>query len=124
MGNLRNSKGVTLLVLTITIIVLLIITSITIGNFQNQLGKKNLNNLYSDIEAINTKISEYYLKNNSLPIYEENAYMNNSSQLKLLFKTNGGKGTLINVNDENSYYVINLSKLENLTLNYGREYDK
>ena len=50
--------------------------------------------------------------------------MNNSSQLKLLFKTNGGKGTLINVNDENSYYVINLSKLENLTLNYGREYDK
>ena len=118
----REEKGVTLLVLTITIIVLLIITSITIGNFQNQLGKKKLNNLYSDIEAINAKISEYYLKNNSLPIFEENAYMNNSSQLKLLFKTNGGKGTLININDENSYYVINLSKLENLTLNYGREY--
>ena len=118
----REEKGVTLLVLTITIIVLLIIISITIGNFQNQLGKKNLNNLYSDIEAINAKISEYYLKNNSLPIFEENAYMNNSSQLKLLFKTNGGKGTLININDENSYYVINLSKLENLTLNYGREY--
>ena len=118
----KEEKGVTLLVLTITIIVLLIITSITIGNFQNQLGKKNLNNLYSDIEAINAKISEYYLKNNSLPIFEENAYMNNSSQLKLLFKTNGGKGTLININDENSYYVINLSKLENLTLNYGREY--
>ena len=120
----REEKGVTLLVLTITIIVLLIITSITIGNFQNQLGKKNLNNLYSDIEVINAKISEYYLKNNSLPIFEENVYMNNSGQLKLLFKTNGGKGTLINVNDENSYYVINLSKLENLTLNYGREYNE
>lgn len=124
MIKLKNNKGVTLIVLTITIIVLLIITSITIYNSKRQLAIKNVNNLYSDIETISTKVSDYYLKNNSLPIFENNAYLNNTSQLQLLFKSNGGVGELINPNDDGPYYVINLSKLENLTLNYGRDYKK
>lgn len=122
MIKLKNNKGVTLIVLTVTIIVLLIIISITIYNSKRQLAIKNVNNLYSDIESISTKVSDYYLKNNSLPIFENNAYLNNASQLQLLFKSNGGVGELINPNDDGPYYVINLSKLENLTLNYGRDY--
>lgn len=121
MRKLKNNKGITLIVLTITIIVLLIITSITIYNSKSHLAIKNLNNLYSDIESIRTKVSDYYLSNNSLPIYE-NAYLEDSSELTTLLKANGGEGDIINVNDEGKYYVLNLSKLDNLTLNYGREY--
>lgn len=124
MINLKNDKGVTLLVLTITIIVLLIITSITIGNAKNQLGIGKVNNLYSDIDSISTKVSDYYLKNNSLPVFENNIYMNSKNELGVLFELNGGEKSVINSNDDGAYYVIDLSKLENLTLNYGADYKK
>lgn len=121
MINLKSDKGVTLLVLTITIIVLLIITSITISNSKSQLAIKNVNYLYSDIDSISTKVSDYYLKNNSLPVLA-NAYLNNRNALKLLCISNEEDESLINPNDDGEYYVIDLSKLENLTLNYGKDY--
>ncbi len=60
MINLKNDKGVTLIILTITIIVLLIITGITINNSKSQLMIKKVNNLYSDIDSISTKVSDYF----------------------------------------------------------------
>ena len=122
MINLKNDKGVTLIILTITIIVLLIITGITINNSKSQLMIKKVNNLYSDIDSISTKVSDYYLKNNSLPVFDNNIYLNSSSELGTLIEKNGGDKSVINANDDGPYYVLNLSKLENLTLNFGSEY--
>ena len=124
MINLKNDKGVTLIILTITIIVLLIITGITINNSKSQLIIKKVNNLYSDIDSISTKVSDYYLKNNSLPVFDNNIYLNSSSELGTLIEKNGGDKSVINANDDGPYYVLNLSKLENLTLNFGSEYKK
>ena len=121
MINLRSNKGVTLLVLTITVIVLIIVSSIIITNSKSQIATKRINNLYSDIDSISTKVSDYYLKNNSLPVYD-NAYLNNSTELNSLFQTNGGNDYHININDSGVYYVLNLSKLDNLTLNYGSDF--
>ena len=123
MNNLKNDKGVTLIVLTITVIVLLIVTSITINNSKKQLSIKKVNNLYGDIEAISTKISDYYLKNNSLPVFE-NVYCNNSNEFGNIIVANGGERSVINSNDDGCYYVLDMSKLENLTLNYGSDYKK
>lgn len=119
--NLKNEKGVTLIVLTITIIVLLIITGIMISNSKSQLAIKKVNNLYADIDAISTKVSDYYLKNNSLPVFS-NVYLNSSNELGLLLIANGGERSVINSNDDGPYYVLDLSKLDNLTLNYGKDY--
>ena len=119
--NLKNEKGVTLIVLTITIIVLLIITGIMISNSKSQLAIKKVNNLYADIDAISTKVSDYYLKNNSLPVFS-NVYLNSSNELGLLLIANGGDKSVINSNDDGPYYVLDLSKLDNLTLNYGNDY--
>ena len=124
MINLKNDKGVTLIILTITIIVLLIITGITINNSKSQLMIKKVNNLYSDIDSISTKVSDYYLKNNSLPVFDNNIYLNSNSELGTLIEKNGGDKSVINANDDGPYYVLNLSKLENLTLNFGSEYKK
>ena len=124
MINLKNDKGVTLIILTITIIVLLIITGITINNSKSQLMIKKVNNLYSDIDSISTKVSDYYLKNNSLPVFDNNIYLNSSSELGTLIEKIGGDKSVINANDDGPYYVLNLSKLENLTLNFGSEYKK
>ena len=120
--NVRNNKGITLMVLIIIIIVLMILTSISISNFKSELDIRNVNNLYSDIESISTKVSDYYLANDALPILEENTYLNSSEELEKLFSSKGEAEKVINPNDEGPYYVIDLHKLENLTLNYGKEY--
>ena len=118
---MKKNKGITMISLVITIIVLLIVTSITIGNGLGQLGIKRVNNLYADIESISTKVAEYYLKNGTLPVYD-NLYVNNKQELEELFKKNGATENITNVNDGDEYYVINPTKLDNLTLNYGDDY--
>ena len=120
---MKNNKGITMISLVITIIVLLILSSIVIYNSKYQLRMKYLDNLYADIESINSKVADYYLKNDSLPIFE-NAYLNTKEDLEHMLSTNSNNQEElgINVNDEGKYYVINLSKLDNLTLNYGIDY--
>ena len=118
---MKNNKGITMISLVITIIVLIIVTSITIYNGTAQLGIKRVNSLYADIDSISTKVAEYYLKNETLPVYD-NLYVNNKQELEELFKKNGATTNITNVNDGEEYYVINLTKLDNLTLNYGDDY--
>lgn len=120
---MRKNKGITMISLVITIIVLLILTSVTIYNGLAQLGIKRVNNLYADIDSLSTKVAEYYLKNETIPIYND-PYVENKDELKAILISNGATETeeLINVNDEGAYYVIDLSKLDNLTLNYGDDY--
>ena len=121
MRDLKNNKGITMISLVITIIVLMIVTSITIYNGTVQLGIKKIDNLYVDIDSISTKVAEYYLKNEALPIFS-NKYVTNKDALEAIFTANGATTNITNVNDGNDYYVIDLSKLDNLTLNYGDDY--
>ncbi len=118
---MRDNKGITMISLVITIIVLLILTSITIYNGTTQLGLKRVNYLYSDIDTISTKVAEYYLKNEKLPVFDT-PYVEEKNTLKSLFTANGAKTDITNINDGENYYVIDLSKLDNLTLNYGDDY--
>lgn len=113
---MKNNKGITMISLTIMIIVLFMLTGIVALNATKQLEIKNLNKLYADIEIISSKVSEYYLKNGELPIYNDK-YINDKEDFKALIGSEN-----VNVNDGDDYYVINLSKLDNLTLNYGYEY--
>lgn len=119
---MKKNKGITMISLVITIIVLLIVTSITIYNGVEQLGIKRVNSLYADIDSISTKVADYYLKNESLPIYENNKYVDSKEELEALFRRNGATENITNVNDGEDYYVLKLSKLDNLTLNYGEDY--
>lgn len=126
--NLKKESGITLISLTITIIILLLITSAIIYNSTNATTVKKLNNLYLDIEAINSKVDEYYLKYNELPILCE--YLGKEQLTNLLnTKANAKNATLngdLKGNDSDVYYVIDLEKLDGLSLNYGydNEYKK
>ena len=121
---MKNNKGITMISLVITIIVLIIVTSITIYNGTAQLGIKRVNSLYADIDSISTKVAEYYLKNEKLPVFENEYIDSIDSQNKLekIFKENGATTNITNANDKGAYYVIDLTKLDNLTLNYGDDY--
>ncbi len=119
---LKEEKGITLISLALTIILLLIITSVVIYNSTNYVTMKKLNDLYIDIEAISSKVDEYYLKYGELPILCK--YVNKEKLKELINNIEkdrevSKKGDLNPDDGEEEYYVIDLEKLDGLSLTYG-----
>lgn len=98
MIKIRKNKGITLISLVITIAIMLILTGVISYNFSVSNEKSYYNKMVSDIQILNDKILIYYNRYEEVP------------------KTTRG----ITV-DGTVYYEIDLSKLENVTLNYGSE---
>lgn len=97
--HLKSENGITIVSLVITIIVLLILSGTVIYNMNSSNEVPKYNNMIADIELLEDKIKIYFNKYGDVP------------------KT----GREIKINDIN-YYEIDLSKLENLILRYGKEY--
>lgn len=124
-----NNKGVTLISLILTVIIILILTSAMIFNTKNQLQMRSVQNLSIDIEKLNAKVDEYYLKYGELPklcnyTSDTNLKLNSIEALRTMIKTSASSNGAslqneLNQNDSNEYYVIDLEKLGNLSLNYG-----
>lgn len=107
--NLKNNKGVTLIGLSVTVLIMLIIAGTLIYNSAIGNSNRSLTNMYNDIELLQGKVSAYYVEYGKLPVLS----------VKYPY-TENIQG--INVNDNDNYYVIDLSLLSNLTLNYGKGY--
>ena len=93
------------IVFSIAIIIFFIVFIEIVSYINNGIKISELNNMYRDISALENKITLYYLDHGNLPIIKDN---------KIEFKYNS-----INPNDNENYYEIDLSKLENLKLFYG-----
>ena len=130
--DIKNNKGLTLISLILTVIIILIITAAMIYNTQNQLQMKSVQNLSNDIETLNAKVDEYYLKHGELPKLSNYTYPNdarvldpiNKSGFKNIIQVNADArdaslNTEVNPKDGDEYIVIDLEKLENITLTYG-----
>ena len=98
--NLKSSKGVTLISLGVTVILLLLLTSMLIYNVPDYIQTKKLKDLQNDIQAIEERVKSYYVKNEKLP-----------GKLEYVWSVNPSK----------TYYIIDLQALDGLTLNYGKE---
>lgn len=112
---MKNEKGITLMILVVTVIVMSIIVG-TISYYSVSSFRINAYyNMCADIELLDEKIALYYLEHkddeNSLPITEETIPI---SELEGWREGNVND----NPNNDNSgtLYKIDLSKLENLTL--------
>lgn len=121
--SIKGNKGVTLIALTLTIILILVITSATIFGTKNNISIKRLQKLRADIEILNSKIDEYYLTYGDLPKLCDYC---NKNEFKALLQarcndTTSALASEPNVNDGEKYIVIDLEKLGGLTLNYGYE---
>ena len=108
---LKQEKGITMMALVVTIIILLILTSVLVFNTQDSVYIKRLNNFYSDIELLRSKTDEYYNEYGQIP-----------AKIKY---TNIGtlKNVLSTKNDTGDFYVIDLEAMEGITLNYGKDYE-
>lgn len=114
MERLKNNKGITLVSLIITIVLMFIIAGTTIYTSTNRFKINNLKKMYNDIELLNDKISTYYVKYGGLPI------LKNDTGDSILY-TYSNLDFDKNVNDDSNYYIMDLEALGNMTLNYGEE---
>ena len=111
----KNNKGITLVSLMITIVVMVIISSVTLYTSMDRFEINNLEKLYNDLKLLSNKVSNYYLKYNGLPVVrDEKNQILNYTYTELEFEEN-------ETGNENSYYILDLEAMSGLTLNYGQE---
>lgn len=94
---ISQNRGITLVSLIITIIILLILSGAAITGINNSNDVSAYNNMIADLTLLEDKILVYYNRYGEIPRVESSN------------KTINGI----------VYYKIDLTKLENVTLNYG-----
>lgn len=100
---MKSKKGITLIILVITIILMGIVAGTVVTQSMDGLKKREISNLYNDIRNIQDKVQLYYTKYGAIPIKEE-------------FKGTDSFKAEKNPNDNDKYYIIDLSALDNLSL--------
>lgn len=112
-NKIRKERGITLITLAITVVILIIITTTLATNSYDSLQLSRLTKLENDIKALEDRVAAYYVKYGELPVYGESFTKEElESELEDM-----------SVNDGTNYYIIDLSLIENLTLNYGKQHD-
>ena len=110
---IKRSKGVSLISLVITVAVILILTNIVVYNAADSLRTTKLSNMQADIENLRDKVSNYYAQYGRIPANTNIEYTNTNNINSISEAVDSGK-----------FYVIDLAAMENVTLNYGKDYDK
>ena len=108
MKKIKNTKGIALVSLTIAVIILVVLTSMLVYNAKNGIKMRTLKMMQNDIDLLSDEISSYYVKYGDIP-----------AEIEYLGDINFEKQP----NDDDKYYVIDLSAFEDITLNYGLDYN-
>lgn len=109
---IRSKKGITLFSLIIAITLMVIISSTVIYISFDRFQINNLRKMMNDIELLQDKVSTYYLKYGGLPILRDDAGKAIEYNYTLNFVTNKG--------DNPNYYILDLSAMDGISLNYGK----
>ncbi len=112
---INKNSGVTLVSLAIAVSVILILTGVIIYNVRDNLGISNLREMQSDIQNLRDLVSDYYSTNGKIPAKLKYTNTENIERIR----TTGVISEEVDIGD---FYIIDLSELENLTLNYGEDY--
>ena len=113
---LKKNKGISLISLTIAVTVILILTGTIIVSSVSSLKSNKLRNMQADIDNLRDKVSNYYSQYGEIPADKKIEYTN--------IEHIRSSGVISEVVDTGAFYVIDLSAIENVTLNYGKDYDK
>jgi len=107
---ITKENGITLVSLVITIGVMLIIAATVVPVTYERFEINNLNKMITDIELLKDKVSNYYLKYGVLPILRTNG-----AEVRYTYKT------LSFEESSTIYYILDLSAMDGISLNYGRK---
>lgn len=110
---MKSEKGITMVVLIVTIVVIILITGAVIYNISNYTNSNIEANIKADMEMLHDKIVMYYSKYEEIPKTDRSINLYNYSS----------NDNIEESEDEEVYFhEIDLNKLENVTLNYGLEF--
>lgn len=105
---IRENKGITMVALVVTIVILLILSSVVIIEMNTGDKFKDYQYMKADIEVIKDRVHSYRFKNvDSIPT--------KGSVLPSVDLSGQASGR-----DNSNYYEVDLEKLGNITLNYGK----
>lgn len=118
-NNIYKYKGITLVVLIVTIVVALVILSISVVAVKNAVDNANLVAYAKDLSSVQEAIGNYYITNETFPTYEDDATAKSQNDF-LTYVTD--QEDVINELKENSeyndngnlgaFYIIDVSKLD------------
>ncbi len=112
---MKKERGITLIALVIAITILIIMIDVIVYNFKDRLEVENLKEMQTDIENLSDKISAYYAQYGKIPArieYPEDIVTQHMTDV-ISAEVDTGR-----------YLMIDLSAIENLTLNRGRDFEK
>ena len=112
---MNKKRGVTLVSLTTVVTVILILTGVIIYNIRDSLGISKLRELQNDIQNLRELVNNYYATNGKIPAKLKCTNTGNIEKIR-------DAGVISEKVDIGDFYIIDLSELENLTLNYGEDY--
>ena len=115
---INSERGVSLISLAVAIIIIGIITSMLLYNVKDTKDIERVSNMYTDVENISNRVSNYYSVYGALPVTIDVTSDSTVSGWISELESGNNEGPL-GVNDTGKFYVIDLSALENLSLNYG-----
>ena len=101
MIKLKTNKGITLITLVTTVVILLILAGAIVSKTSSSISQNSYNNLVADIKKLRDEVTIYYSRYNDIP------------------KTDRANGS-ININ-EKEYFEIDFTKLNGVSLNFGKE---
>jgi len=107
----KRNKGITLVSLVVTIVVILILTTIIVKNTYTGSDYKKYKLMCADVKMLEDKILIYYNRFAKIPTIAENGQVQTSNMPE------GLASILDTANHE--YWKIDVSKLSGITLNYG-----
>lgn len=113
-SKMREAKGISLISLVITIIVLMILSNMIIYHLKDNIKLRELIEMQSDIDNLRDKVSTYYMQNGKIPASIK--YTN--------IEAIRDSGVISDAVDVGDFLVIDLSAIENLTLNKGQDFEK
>ena len=106
---MKAETGVTLIALVITIAVLSILSFTVVANIDGLTSARNKANFEEDVNKLTEAVEQYFARQGELPI--ANAYTN-VSMLQ----------SIKNTNDNASYYVLDIIRMIEYNLHYGKDY--
>lgn len=109
---IKKNEGITLISLSIAVIIILTITGMILYSAKDNIYIKNLTNMQNDIENLRDKVSLYYSEYGDIPAKTEYPNVENLQA-----------AGVIGANDTGKFFILELEKLEGLTLNYGKDYE-
>lgn len=113
---IKSEKGVSLVSLAVAVMVLMILTGIILYNAKSNIKISKVKAMEADVENLTDKVASYYAQYGMIPANTSIEYTN-------LMELRNAK-IISSATDTGKFYVIDLSAMENITLNYGQDYEK